>query len=166
MLQPRPKHLQELRINSDSFIFLLVDPERYSKASLRSSLIPITLPSNFPAMTRGISRIHLQEKVGKNGGNPPQCRQSHRMLEYSYSMFVWSAGNVFSEDCVLRRSGVKLKVGRNLACEPTDKRSLYVVFSCCVDTRCNETTKSSSDRCFWSFLGDLPCIRLSKPWLP
>jgi len=44
-------------------------------------------------------------------------------------------------------------------------RRFYSPFSCLVETRCNETTKSSSDRCFWSFFGDLPCIRLSNPAL-
>jgi hypothetical protein len=70
---------------------------------------------------------------------------------------------VSDEACGCCCSGVKLESGRNATFDATDGGSFYVVFSCCVETRCSETTKSSSDRCFWSFLGDLPCIRSSKP---
>jgi len=43
--------------------------------------------------------------------------------------------------------------------------SIYSPFSCLVDTRCRETTKSSSERCLVSFLIPLPCIMLSKATL-
>lgn len=38
----------------------------------------------------------------------------------------------------------------------------YDDFSCWVDTRCSETTKSSRERFFESFFGVFPCMKLSK----
>jgi len=72
-------------------------------------------------------------------------------------------------------------------CVRRARGDIYEDFSCWVETRWSETTmkhvswgvwnegtmrllrndlpKSSNDRCFWFFLGDFPCMRLSKPTL-
>lgn len=54
---------------------------------------------------------------------------------------------------------------RDCLVEPSLSHSIYWLFSCAVDVRCKDTTKSSRLLLRWFCLGDFPCMMLSNPML-